>query len=166
MRLRVRFHRFVERFEYKRIVIMVTYYKGDNPPVIEVQNSTKVELMDGWAVLPFELRHISKPLFVWPVRIELAVQDVFSDILRIFRSPRTAVVVVLNGGFDTFGAADTENAFIVHMNVLVVLKIVVNAAVALVRTGHMDLLDLLRKTLVFHCAGTLFPGGPAVVCRS
>ena len=53
----------------------------------------------------------------------MAVQEIFSYILRIFRPPRTAVVVILNSGFDILSAADTENTFVVDMNVFVVSKI-------------------------------------------
>lgn len=122
--------------------------------------------MYDWPFIPFELRHIGKPLLIWPVRMELTVKEVFGYILRILRLPRAAVVVVLNGGFDTFGTADTENAFVVDMNVFVVPKIIIDAAVALVRTVHVDLLNLLRDPLIFHCPDTLLSAGPTVVSRS
>ena len=48
----------------------------------------RVKFMDGWPHIIFELCHIGQPLFIGLVRIKLAVQNVFSQILRVVWRPR------------------------------------------------------------------------------
>ena len=156
----------VEGFENQRIVISITYHIGDNTTVIEVENGTKIDLVYFNVLIPFELCYIGEPFLVWLVRMEVAIKEMFSYILRILCSSRAAVVIVLDGGLDALGPADAKNALVVHMNMLIVPKVVIDAAVALIRTLHVDLLDPLCQLFVLHSPGALLPGRPAKVCGS
>ena len=76
------------------------------------------------------------------------------------------MVVVLDGGLDALGPADAENALVIHVNMVIVPKVVIDAPVTLIRVLHVNLLDLLRYLLVLHSSGTLFPRCPAKVGSS
>lgn len=83
----------VKGLEHKRIVIVLTQRIRHNTPVIEVQNSTQIELMYLNALVQFEFRHISELLLIGLISVKLAAQQVFSKILRIFGLPGTNVVM-------------------------------------------------------------------------
>ena len=149
----------------KRIVIPVSDHIGDNATVIEIQDRTEINLVHRNTLIPFELRNIGNPLFVGLVCFEFAVKKILGHILRVLRLACAPVVVVLYGGLDAFAPADSENALVVHMDVLIVPEIVVDAAITLVRALHVDLFYFLCYLLVFQCPGTLLAGCPAVVAR-
>ena len=65
---------------------------------------------------------------------------------------------------DPFGAANAEDALVVHMDVMVMPQFVIDASVALIWAIHMDLLDLLGKLHVLRNSGTQLSGHPLVVC--
>ena len=69
------------------------------------------------ALIPFELRYIGQPLLVWLARMEVSVKEILGYILRILCPPRTAVVVVIDGGLDALGPADAKNALVIHMDI-------------------------------------------------
>lgn len=95
--------------------------------------------------------------------MEIEVKKIFGHILRVLRLLRTAVVIVFNGGLDASCPEDAENVFVIHIDMFVVPKVIVDPSVALIRVLHVDLLDLLGNLLVFHSPGALFPGGPTKV---
>ena len=163
MRIGIGLYGSVEGLEYQWIVIPVAYHISDNATVIEVEDRAEINLVYLDALIPFELCYIGQPFFVRLVRMEVAVKKIFSNILRILCPPCTAMVIVLDGGLDALGPTDAKNALVVHMNVMIMAEIVIDAAVALIRALHVDLLDLLRKLLVLHSPGALFPGRPAKV---
>ena len=94
------------------------------------------------------------------------MQISISYILWIFCLSCAAVVVVFNGGLDAFSPADAKDALVVHMDMFIVPKVVIDAAIALIRAFHVDLLDLLSNLLVLHDPCTLLPGRPAKVSSS
>ena len=98
--------------------------------------------------------------------MELTVQPVLGDVLRIGSLSGTTVVLVLNGGLNVQTAADPQDPFLVHIQVVVVCQIVLNTAVSFVWTFRMNLFHNLCYLLVFLLSGTLFATEPAVVCRS
>ena len=73
----------IQRLMYQGAVVGVPEDKGDDPPVAQVQDGAEVELMHSWTHIIFELRHIRQPFFIGPVRVKLAVQHIFSQILRV-----------------------------------------------------------------------------------
>lgn len=83
MSIGVGFHSFVEGFVDQRVVIAFTEHVGYDPPVIQVKDGAQVELVYRNAFIPFELCHVGEPLLIGPVRVELAVQDVLSNILGV-----------------------------------------------------------------------------------
>lgn len=98
--------------------------------------------------------------------MELAVQPVLCDVLRIGSLSGTAIVSVLNGGFDIQAAANPQYPFLIHIQLVVMGQIVLYATVTLVRTFGMDLLHNLGDLLVFQLSDTLFATDPTVISRS
>jgi len=86
----------VQSREYQRIVVAITDYISDDAPVTEVKNSAEIDLVYLNTFIPSEFCDIRKPLFVGLVRIELAVEQVFCDVLRILCLPGTAMITVLD----------------------------------------------------------------------
>ncbi len=95
--------------------------------------------------------------------MKLPIQPVFCYMLRIRCLSCTAVILVLNGGLDIQAAADPQYPFLVHIQSVVMGQIVLDTAVAFVRTFRMDLLHNLSNLLVFQLSGTLFAADPTVV---
>ena len=80
--------------------------------------------------------------------------------------PRADVAALLDGGLNALGAADTQNAFVIDMYIVVMPQFVIDAPVALVRALRVNLLDLFRKRRVLYSTGTQFAGCPLIVCRA
>ena len=153
----------IKGLKNQRIVIAVTDRIGDDTTIIKIQNSAEIDLVYFNAFIPLEFRYICEPLFVWPVRIEFTVKKILGYILRVLCPPGTAVVVVLDGGLDVSGATDSENAFVAHMDVLIVSEIIIDAAVALFWTFQVDPFDLLCNLFILQCPGAPLTGCPTVV---
>ena len=94
-------------------------------------------------LIPFELRHIGKPLLVGLLGKELTIQQIFSQILRILGPPGTSVIAVFDGRFDASGPADAKDALVVDQDSVIMPQLVIDPAVALIRAVHVDLLHLL-----------------------
>ena len=137
---------FLQGLIYQRIVVVVTDNVGNDAAVIEVKNGAEINLVYLCALIPLKFCYIGEPLFIRFVRIELTIEQILGDILRILSLPGATVVAVLDGGLDALGAADSQDTFVVHMNAVVVPQFVIEAPVAFVRTFHMDL---------FHFSGYL-----------
>ena len=166
MSVRIGLYGPVKGLKDQRIIVAITDHKGNNTTVIEVQNSTEIDLVHLNALIPFELCYIGQPFFVGFLCMKIAVKKILGYILWIFCMPRAAVVVVLDGGLDALSPADAKNSFVVYMNMLVVLQIVIDATVAFIWAVHVDLLDLLGKLHVLCGSGTQLAGRPLVVCRA
>ena len=76
--------------------------------------------MNGSTFVPLEFGYIGKPLFIWLVRMELAVQQVPRNILRIFRPPGTPLIRILDGGLDILYPADAQHPFVIDMDTVIV----------------------------------------------
>ena len=70
------------------------------------------------------------------------------------------MVVVLNGRLYISFSADAEYPFVIHMYTVVMTKIIVNTAVTLVWTLHVDLLDFFSDRRVFCYPGGFSAGYP------
>ena len=101
-----------------------------------------------YSFIPFELRYIGKPFFIWLLRMELAVQQIFSKILGSLCPSGAAMVIVLYGGADISGPADAEHPFVVDMDAAVMAQIVIEPPVALIRAFLMELFELFSKPLI------------------
>ena len=104
--------------------------------------------MDLASLIPLEFCHISEPLFIGLCGIKLPVQKVFGKILRIFRVPGAATVVIFHGRADISGPADAEHPLVVDMDTSVMAQIVVEPPVSLIRAFLMDLLKRVRKSFI------------------
>ena len=91
MRIGVGGQGLIQRLMDQRTVVGVPEDEGNDPPVAMVQDGVYVEFMRTWAQIIFELCCIRQPLLVGLFCVELAVQHVFRQILRIGGSPGTAV---------------------------------------------------------------------------
>ena len=65
------------------------------------------------AFIPLEFCHISQPLFIRLVRVELAIQNVFRNVLRIGCVPRAPVARILYGGFYISAASNAQCSFVI-----------------------------------------------------
>lgn len=166
MSIRICFHCFVKGFIHEWVVIMLTQYIGHNTPVTEIQDRAQIELVYRGPLIPFELGYISKPLLVWPVRMELAVQKIFGNILRIFGPPGTATGLVFHSRAYIPGPADTQHTLIINMDTIVVAQIVIKPPVTFVRVLQMDFFNLIRQSLVFLSPAAQVPRGPFMVSRT
>ena len=165
MGVRVVLNGFVKGAEYERIIVPVADHIGNDAPVIEIQNCTEIDLVDLNALIPFKLRYIRKPLLVRCLGVKLPAQQVFSDILRIPGTSGTAVIAVFDCGFDVVLPANSQDSFVVDMNAMVMEKIVIDAAIAFVRTFCVNFLYFLRKLFIFSSSGTFSAGQPPIICR-
>jgi hypothetical protein len=95
--------------------------------------------------------------------MEVAIKKILRYVLRILCPPCAAVVVVLDGRLDALGPADTENALVIHVDMLIVPKVVIDASVTLIRVLHVNLLDLLCNLLVLQRSGALFTRSPTKI---
>ena len=166
MCIRVCLYCTVKGLKNQWIIIPVTDYIGNDTAVVEVQNGAEIDLVYLNPLIPLEFCYICEPLFVGFVRMKIPVQQILGYKLRIFRLSGAAVVVILNGGLNAFGTANSEYTFVVHMNVMVMAEVVIDAAITLVRALHVDLLDLLRNLLIFPCPGALLAGCPTMISSS
>ncbi len=154
----IRLYSFVEGLEHQRIVVALADDVSDNAPVAEIQNGAEVKLVCLNALIPLELGDVGEPLFIRLVCVELAVEYILRDILRIPRPPGAAVTVVLDGGLDTIGAADAKDALVVDMDIVVVSQLVVDPTISLIWAFHVDLLYLFGKYLILYGSGTQLAG--------
>ena len=67
-----------------------------------------------------EFCNVCEPFFVWFIRMEVSVEQVLCYILWILCMPCAAVGVILDGGLDAFNTADAENAFVIHIDMVIV----------------------------------------------
>ncbi len=158
MRVWIGLHCLVEGLEHQRIVVALADDVSDNAPVAEIQNGAEVKLVCLNALIPLELGDVGEPLFIRLVCVELAVEYILRDILRIPRPPGAAVTVVLDGGLDTIGAADAKDALVVDMDIVVVSQLVVDPTISLIWAFHVDLLYLFGKYLILYGSGTQLAG--------
>lgn len=95
--------------------------------------------------------------------MKLPIQKIFRKVLRVLRLPRAAVAGVLDGRFDAAMPADAQHTLIVHADTLVMPQVVIDAAVALVRAIHVNLLDFCSNPLILGGSWAELTGGPFVI---
>ena len=166
MGVRVVPNSFVKGLEYKRVIIPVADHIGNDTPVVEVQNCAEIDLVDFNSLIPFELRYICEPLLVGRLGVKLPTQQVFGNILWISGTSGTAVITVLDCGFDILLSTNSQDSFVVDMNAVVMEKIVMDAAIAFVRIFCVNFLYFLRKPFIFSRSGTFSARQPPIIRRS
>ena len=148
MRVRRSLHSPIKGFENQRIIVTFTEYIGHNTPVTEIQNGAQIELVNLGSLVPLEFCHIGEPPLIGLCGIKAPAQKIFGKKLRGLRSPRAAMVVVLDRGADISDPADAENPLVVDMDAAVMAQIVVEPPVALVRAFGVELFELFRKPFI------------------
>ena len=133
----------VKHIEYQGVVIGGPNGVGYDPSVVQVKDGTQIDLMDLNANVILELRNVCQPFSVRRLGSELSVQYIFCDELGICCLPGTAIVGILDRGFDVFPAADPQHTFIVYLDPMIPLQIVTDPPVAFVGALHVDLLYLI-----------------------
>ena len=76
-------HGFVNGFLDQRVIVCVPDNRRNNPAVTQIQDSAEIDLMYHWTNIILELGHIRQPFLVGPVRMELAVQNIFRRMLWV-----------------------------------------------------------------------------------
>ena len=153
----------VKSFKYQRVIVAVAYHKGYNTPVVQIQNGAQINLVDSYPFVPLELGNIGEPFRVWLWCMKISIQHIFSNMLRILGVSGTAVVLVLNSGFNAFDTTDTQHALVIDMNSMVVLQIIPNTPVALVGAFGVDGFDFVRKLVVLCRSLAGFARCPTVI---
>ena len=110
-----------KRLKHKWVIVVLTYDEGDNAPVVKVEDGGEIYLVNGNSFISFELRDIRQPLLVGLVGVKLAIQQVFSHILRFPCPPGATVTPVFDGRFDALFSANAKDALVVHMNAVLML---------------------------------------------
>lgn len=144
MGVRISFNRFVKGFIHKWVVIMLAQYIGHDTPVTEIQDRTQIELVYHNPLIPFKLGYISKPLLIWPICIELAVQEIFGNVLRVLGPSGAATVIVFHSRAYISGPADSQYPLVIDMDTIVVAQVIIESPVAFIWAFPMDLFNFIR----------------------
>ena len=146
---------------------LITDHICDDPPVIEIKDRAKIYFMLVLIlIIPFKFGDICQPFFVRLISCEFPVQDVLSNELRIGCLAGASTIRVLDRGFDPFLPTDPKYTFIVCLDSMITFQIIPYSAVALIRTGHMDLFNLLSDSFVFCFISRDASAKPFVVCST
>ena len=76
-------HRPVERLVDQSVVVGVPDDRHNNPAVAQIEDSAEIDLVYHRTDIILKLGHVRQPFLIWPVRMELAVENVFRRMLRI-----------------------------------------------------------------------------------
>ena len=114
-------------------------------------------------LIPLEFGHIGQPFFIWGIGMEFAGKNVSCDVLRILRTSGAAVAAVFNGGFNALLPAYPKDTLVIYMNAVVVPKVIVYAAIALIRMFIVDFFHQFSNGFIFLNPVTGFPRDPLVI---
>ena len=166
MCIRIKCNCFLKGLKYQGIVITVTNYKRHNTAVIEVKNCAEINFPDLRSNVIFEFRYISQPLYIRHTGTEIAVEDVFGNVLRVRCLPGAAIVSVLNCGFNVQIAANTQYALVAYRGIVETLQISSGPAVSLVWTFCVNFFYQGYNALIPLSPCTFLAGKPFVIRRS
>ena len=166
MRVRVGRNCPVQGLENQRVIVAFTDHIRHDAPVAQIENGAEIELMYRDPFIPFEFRHIREPFLVGLVRVELPVQEVLGQILRILCVAGTAVAAVLDGGLDPQDAAYAQHPLVVDADAMVVTQAVIDPPVAHLRVFSVDLFHHPGQLPVPALSGAGFPRCPFVIRRA
>ena len=134
---------FIESVHDKRIVIVITDFKGNDPPVIKIQNGAQVYLMDLDADVILELCHIGQPLLIRCICMKVTIQIVPGDVRRIVTAFGAAFRLPLDYRLDSFLAADSQNPLVIHCDAMLFVQFIPNPSISHIRMLFMNVFDLL-----------------------
>ena len=89
--------------------------------------------------------------------MEFARKNVFCDVLRILRTSGAAVAAVFNGGFNALLSAYSKDTLVIYMNAVVVPKVIVYAAIALIRRSLWIFSTSSAMALFSRILSLIFP---------
>ena len=89
--------------------------------------------------------------------MEFARKNVFCDVLRILRTSGAAVAAVFNGGFNALLSAYPKDTLVIYMNAVVVPKVIVYAAIALIRRSLWIFSTSSAMALFSRILSLIFP---------
>lgn len=142
----------VKCVEYQWIVIAVTDDESYDSAVIKVENGTEVNFVLFNSFIPFELGNICKPFLIRLFCMKFTVKNIFCNVLRIVRLPCTTVVSVLDGGFNPFNPADTEDSLVTYVDVMKSLKVIADTPISFVWAPNMNLFGYFCYVLILALA--------------
>lgn len=144
MCVRIGLNRLVEGIENQRIVVALAELIGYDAPVTKIQNGTQIELVHFSSLIPLEFCYIREPLLVGLCGMKLTIQQVFSNMLRVFLLPGTATVVVLHGRAYVSDPADAQHPLVIDVDAVVMAQVIIEPAVAFIRALPVELLNPVR----------------------
>ena len=130
---------------------MITDDISNYAAIVEVEYGAEIYFVCFNSFIPFEFGYIGEPLLIGLFRIELAVQKILGQILRILCLPRATAMVILNRGLNTHNTANAQDTLVVGVNSIVMPQFVVDTTVAFIRTFKVNLFYLFRDLLIFNC---------------
>ena len=117
-------------------------------------------------LIPFELRYIGQPFLIGLCGVKLAIQKVFSNILRVLSLPGAAMVIIFHSRSYVPGTADAQYPLVIDVDTMVMPQIVIEPPVTFIRVFIMDLFNLVSQTFIFRGSAAQFPRCPFVVGRT
>ena len=166
MGIRVCLNSLVKGFVNEWVIIALTQHIGHDAPVTEIQDGAQIKFMYLNTLIPFELRHIGKPFLIRLLRIELAVQQVFSKILGVLGLSGATTIIVFHGGSYISSPADTQHSLVIDIDTIVMTQIVIESPVAFIWTFCMDFFNLAGQLLILRSPVAQLPGSPFVVSET
>ena len=151
--IRICVNRCLERVKYQRIVIGIPNHIADNSPVIQVQDGAEIYLLYLDTNVVLEFSNIGQPFLVRLVCLELAVQQIVRQIIRILTLPGAAMVVVFNRGFNPAAPADSKHPFVIYVGIMVPIQFIFEPAVSHLRMLLMNILNQISNAFVFSSSG-------------
>jgi hypothetical protein len=145
---------------------MITDNKGYDPPVIEIQNCTKVYLMNLNPCVILKFSNIGKPFLIGCISLKFAVQNIFSNVLRISRLTGTSIMGILDCRLNVLISAYPQNTLIINIDAMITFKIIPYAPVAFIRTFCMYCFNYFSNVLIFQLVIRCFSMKPFIVCSS
>ena len=76
------------------------------------------------------------------------------------------MVIVLYGGVDISGPADTQHSLVIDIDTIVMTEIVSQSPVTFIRAFQMDFLNLVGQFRILRSPVAQLPGCPFVVSRT
>ncbi len=145
---------FIKSVHDQRIIVMIANLIRHDPMVIEIQNSTQVDLVDLYADIVLKFSYIRQPLFVRKVGMEVPVQIVLCDMCRIIAVPGAALRFPLDRRLNVFFPADPQDSFIIYSDAMFFIQFIPDPAISHIGMSLMNTFDLLQNFLVILFAET------------
>ena len=83
MCIRIGFHCSLECVKHNRVVVVVTNNIRNDTSVVQVKDGTQIDFVNHYALVPFELCDIGKPLHIRSWCMEFTTEYILCHILRI-----------------------------------------------------------------------------------